>query len=576
MRLDARVRAYLAGPPLGGARMYAAPTPLAVGEGVPGGSLARKLDRLGYRPVGDPAHALAPGEYRAAGTTIEFAERPSPVSWAAAPRRVRVGLDGARVTEIEDLEGGALDRLELEPEVLAVLGGGGATLGASPELPPPACRSAVLAAEDRHFFFHPGVDPLAIARALVADLRAHAVAQGASTLTQQLVKNAFLSPRRTLSRKLREGVLALLLEARASKEEILARYVGSVYLGVDGGLPVHGFSEAAQVYFGKPLGELEPAECALLAGIIRSPNGLSPRRRPRPALARRNRVLEVMVQDGLLEKSVGAAAMATPLNLVPPRARAPPTGLGLQAVRVRGGARPHAPGCGRCAHRRLAGRGRAALGARRRAGVGARQLRRHLRGHDPARGRARRVAQCGHRARGARRRPRRGGARGRGPGHRLAAAARAGPGARGGGDLAPRADRGLRRVRARRRAPAPDARRRRRLRRRRDALRRAAGRGARPRPGRRLSRHPSPRGRDRPRHRPSRARGGPHRLGRGQDGHDRRHPRRVVRRLHARGGGRRLGGARRRRADRAHGRAGSAPHLDRLRARHRVDGPAPR
>src|SRR6266478_2763680 len=166
-------------------------------------------------------------------------------------------------------------------------------------------RSAVLAAEDRHFFLHPGVDPVAIARALVADLRAHHVAQGASTLTQQLAKNAFLSPRRTLSRKLREAVLALLLEARASKEDILGRYVASVYLGVDGGLPVHGFSEAAQVYFGKPLGELEPAECALLAGIIRSPNGLSPRRRPRAALARRNRVLEVMVQDGL-DKSVGA------------------------------------------------------------------------------------------------------------------------------------------------------------------------------------------------------------------------------------------------------------------------------
>src|SRR5437867_3940651 len=200
-------------------------------------------------------------------------------------------------------------------------GGGAATLGASPGLAPPACRSAVLAAEDRHFFLHPGVDPVAIARALVADLRAHHVAQGASTLTQQLAKNAFLSPRRTLSRKLREAMLALLLEARASKEDILGRYVASVYLGVDGGLPVHGFSEAAQVYFGKPLGELEPAECALLAGIIRSPHGLSPRRRPRPALARCNRVLEVMVQDGLLEKSVGAAAMATPLNLVPPRAR---------------------------------------------------------------------------------------------------------------------------------------------------------------------------------------------------------------------------------------------------------------
>jgi len=321
MRLDARVRAYLAGPPLGGARMYAAPTPLAVGEAVPGGSLARKLDRLGYRVVADPTHALAPGEYRAAGATIELAERPSPAPWAAAPRRVRVGLEGGRVAAIEDLEGGALDRFELEPEVLAVLGGGGATLGASPELAPPACRSAVLAAEDRHFFLHPGVDPVAIARALVADLRARHVAQGASTLTQQLVKNAFLSPRRTLSRKLREAALALLLEARASKEEILARYVASVYLGVDGGLPVHGFGEAAQVYFGKPLGELEPAECALLAGIIRSPNGLSPRRRARAALTRRNRVLEQMVQDGLLDKAVGAEAMATPLKLVPPRAR---------------------------------------------------------------------------------------------------------------------------------------------------------------------------------------------------------------------------------------------------------------
>src|SRR5438046_5125241 len=149
MRLDARVRAALAGRRLGGVRMYAAPRPLAVGEGVPGGSLARKLDRLGYRPVTDPTHALGPGEYRAAGTTLELAERPSPVPGAAAPRRVRVGLDGARVTAMEDLEAGALDRLELEPEVLAVLGGGGAELGASPERPPRGWRPAVRDRRDR-------------------------------------------------------------------------------------------------------------------------------------------------------------------------------------------------------------------------------------------------------------------------------------------------------------------------------------------------------------------------------------------------------------------------------------------
>ena len=321
MRVDARVRAYLAGPPLGGTRLYAAPTPLAVGEAVPGGSLVRKLARLGYRAVADAARTLAPGEYRVLGATVEYAERSSPASWASAPRHVRIALDGGQVIGIEDVETGAVDRLELEPEVLAAIGGGGATLGTSAEAPPPACRSAVLAAEDRNFFLHPGVDPLAVARALVANLRAHAVAQGASTLTQQLVKNAFLSSRRTLSRKLQEAVFALLLEARASKEEILGRYVASVYLGVDGGLPIHGFSEAAQVYFAKPLGDLDPAECALLAGIVRSPNGLGPRRHPRAATLRRDRVLELMVGEGLLDKSVGAEAMAEPVKLAPPRAR---------------------------------------------------------------------------------------------------------------------------------------------------------------------------------------------------------------------------------------------------------------
>src|SRR2546428_3696012 len=97
MRLDARVRGYLAGPPLGGARMYAAPTPLALGEAVPGGSLARKLDRLGYPPVADPTHALAPGEYRAAGATIEPPQRPPPAPRAGAPPPRPVGPAAGRL-----------------------------------------------------------------------------------------------------------------------------------------------------------------------------------------------------------------------------------------------------------------------------------------------------------------------------------------------------------------------------------------------------------------------------------------------------------------------------------------------
>src|SRR5439155_1430280 len=154
-------------------------------------------------------------------------------------------------------------------------------------------------------FHHPGIDPTAIARALLADLRAGGRRQGGSTISQQLAKNVFLTPRRTLGRKAREAVLALLLEAHATKEEILRRYLASVYLGEDGAVPIHGFAEAADAYFAKPLGELGPAECALLAGIIRSPNGLAPRQQAAAALARRNRVLTAMVEDGALDEGAG-------------------------------------------------------------------------------------------------------------------------------------------------------------------------------------------------------------------------------------------------------------------------------
>jgi penicillin-binding protein 1B len=319
--LDARVRAYLAGPPLGGARIYAAPRRLRVGQPLSGSSLVRTLSRLGYRRSSDVHTALAPGEFRAEGQTVEIAQRPSPAPGAERPRRVRVTLRGSRVLELGDSEAGPLARLELEPEMLAVIGGKGPVLGADAEVSPAACRAAVLAAEDRNFFRHPGVDPLAVARALVADIRAGSARQGGSTLTQQLVKNAFLSPHRTLWRKLEEALLALLLDVHASKEEIFARYLSSVYLGTDGGLPVHGFAQAATVYFAKPLAELGPAECALLAGIIRSPNSLSPRRHPEAAVARRDQVLAAMVKERRLDPALAQQAAGEPLVLAPPTVR---------------------------------------------------------------------------------------------------------------------------------------------------------------------------------------------------------------------------------------------------------------
>ena len=319
VRLDGRVRAYLAGPALGAMRIYAAPTMLRRDAPVPGGSLARKLARLGYRQA--EGGTLAPGTYRMAGGAVELTTRSSPAPWGAASRAARIAVQGRRVSDIRSADGAPLDALELEPEVLATLGQSGGALDAGADPAPPACRAAVLAAEDRRFFRHPGIDPTAVARALLTDLRAGGRRQGGSTLSQQLAKNVFLTPRRTLSRKVREAMLALLLEAHASKEEILRRYLASVYLGEDGAVPIHGFAEAAEAYFAKPLGDLGPAECALLAGIIRSPNGLSPRQHGAAAVARRNRVVTAMVEDGALDEATGARARAEPLRLAAPRVR---------------------------------------------------------------------------------------------------------------------------------------------------------------------------------------------------------------------------------------------------------------
>jgi hypothetical protein len=225
------------------------------------------------------------------------------------------------VTELRGIGNEPLESVELEPEMLAALGRAGAALGPGDDAAPPACRDAVLAAEDRHFFHHPGIDPIAIVRALVTNVRAGERQQGGSTITQQLAKNAFLTPHRTIRRKAEEAVLAVLLELRTPKEEILRRYLASVYLGVDGGLPIHGFAQGAEAYFGKPLGQLGAAECALLAGIIRAPNGLSPRTRARAAMAGRNRVLARMVEDGTLDAATARRARAEALTLAPPRVR---------------------------------------------------------------------------------------------------------------------------------------------------------------------------------------------------------------------------------------------------------------
>ena len=161
---------------------------------------------------------------------------------------------------------------------------------------PPHLVDAVLAVEDRRFYDHFGLDLRGIARAVVSNFQAGAIVQGGSTITQQLVKIAYLRHDRTFKRKIQEAVIAVWLEQRLDKDEILTRYLNSIYLGAG----ATGMPAAARVYFDKKVEDLDLAESALLAGLIRAPSMLNPLENPEGAVTRANLVLDLMVADGKL------------------------------------------------------------------------------------------------------------------------------------------------------------------------------------------------------------------------------------------------------------------------------------
>lgn len=168
---------------------------------------------------------------------------------------------------------------------------------------------AVLAIEDKRFRDHDGVDLRRIGGALVANVRAGGIAEGGSTITQQLAKNLFLSADRTLLRKARELAMSLVLEARYPKDQILEAYLNEIYLGQDGGNAIHGVGAAAQYYFGRDVNDLSLAECATLAGMIHSPNRLAPTRHPSEARERRDLVLSLMRDQGMIDAAAADDAM---------------------------------------------------------------------------------------------------------------------------------------------------------------------------------------------------------------------------------------------------------------------------
>jgi penicillin-binding protein 1B len=299
------------------AQIYAAPREVRPGQKLSVHLIASELRNAGYSPEG-ASDVSQLGTFSEGAQTITV--RPGPQSYHAQDSAT-IHVSSGVVESITDDKGQPLSSYELEPLLIT---------GLSEDVNrtkrriinydeiPSNLVQAVLAIEDRRFFDHGGVDYIRILGAMRNDLTpGHRFVEGGSTLTMQLSRGFFLTPERRFKRKMIEILITFQLEHRFTKQQIFEMYANQINLGQRGSFAINGFGEAAQAYFGKDMRQLDLAECALLAGIIQSPNRLSPFRHPERAIERRNLVLDSMVETGAISKDEAEKAKAEPLHLTP-------------------------------------------------------------------------------------------------------------------------------------------------------------------------------------------------------------------------------------------------------------------
>lgn len=277
--------------------------------------LKGKLERLGYRQVETVRSA---GEYKITPSHWEIYLKDFYYPYhrfKGYPLRIQIDNEGTIQQLIDLSEQKKVDRAEIEPELLATLFDDEiedrSWVGL--EEVPSHLIDAVLAIEDTRFYGHWGIDPIGILRAALANLRHAEITQGGSTLTQQLIKNVLAQREKTFLRKLHEMGLALMLETRYSKDQILELYLNEVYLGQHGPVSISGVQEAARYYLSKEVRDLSVAESALLAALLKAPNSYSPFQDPPKAKARRDLVLKLMRDQGKLSEEEYQAALREPL-----------------------------------------------------------------------------------------------------------------------------------------------------------------------------------------------------------------------------------------------------------------------
>ena len=302
------------------AHVYAQPLELYQGLRLSSSDFESELKALGYRPVVRVTRAGQYSRQRHRGTTEYqvFSRGFAFSDGVEAPLHFHLRLGVRYVEQIEDHQGRLLSLLRMEPVEI----GGIYPAHKEDRLLvrlrdlPPLLGETLIAVEDRNFLDHYGLSPKSIARAALANLKAGRVVQGGSTLTQQLVKNFYLSRERSFTRKVREALMSLLLEFRYSKSEILETYINEIYLGQNGQRAIHGFALAAQHYFSRSVKELNTEQVALLIGLVKGASHYNPWRHPERARLRRNIILTVMHNSGLIDAVEYRRVSAQSLGIV--------------------------------------------------------------------------------------------------------------------------------------------------------------------------------------------------------------------------------------------------------------------
>lgn len=316
--LDAQVRHHFEGDRWAlPARVYARPLEIYTGMNISQTAVLEELDSLGYRKVDQASEA---GHYNYKKNRLILITRPFHF-WDANETSQQLQIDFnndqvIRMTDIATGQNAALVRIEPrligkiypidnEDRLLITL-----------EDVPALLINALLATEDRGFYSHMGISIRGIIRAMVENIKAGEMVQGGSTITQQLVKNFYLTPERKMTRKFNEALMAVLLEFHYSKKQILEAYLNEVNMGQDGDRAIHGMGVGAQFYFNRPIEELKLHEIALLVSVVRAPSYYNPRKHPEHALERRNMILDLMADQKMITAVQALEAKIQPLDVV--------------------------------------------------------------------------------------------------------------------------------------------------------------------------------------------------------------------------------------------------------------------